>query len=260
VVNADAVRAREFVDAARARHLRLVTVGERGETLRLVSRAPHDDAQTLEIAYGGRLHRVELPLVGDFQAANALVAAGLAIGMGDPPERVFAVCARLRGAPGRLEKVACSRAGAPIYVDYAHTPDALESVLKAVRPYVAGRLRLVFGCGGDRDRDKRSLMGNIAARLADATIVTDDNPRSENPAGIRREILAGCPDALEIGDRADAIREAIAALEPKDALVIAGKGHESGQIVGEETRHFLDSEEARKAAVDDGGRTVECEA
>jgi UDP-N-acetylmuramoyl-L-alanyl-D-glutamate--2,6-diaminopimelate ligase len=259
-VNADAAHAQDFIRLARQRKLKLVTVGQSGETLRLVSRTPEGEGQLLEIACRGELHRVMLPLVGDFQAANALLAAAIAIGLGDPAECVLAVLARLKGAPGRLEKVAYASAGAPIYVDYAHKPDALECVLRTLRPHVAGRLHLVFGCGGDRDRGKRSIMGGIAARLADSVIVTDDNPRTENPDEIRGQVMEGCPDAAEIGDRAEAIRAAIAVLEPGDVLVIAGKGHESGQIVGEETRPFLDADVALKAALAAGGREAEHEA
>ncbi|HEY2444416.1 MAG TPA: UDP-N-acetylmuramoyl-L-alanyl-D-glutamate--2,6-diaminopimelate ligase [Rhizomicrobium sp.] len=248
VVNADAEGVERFVAAAQARDLRLLTVGETGCELRIQSRAPHPEGQSLRIAFAGRTHDVELPIVGAFQASNACVAAGLAIGLGEAPEEIFAALSGLRGAPGRLEKVAVAHRGAAIYVDYAHTPDALESVLTALRPHVAGKLRLVFGCGGDRDRGKRPVMGAIAARLADDAIVTDDNPRSEDAAGIRREILAGCPGATEIGERAEAIRAGVAALAAGDVLVIAGKGHERGQIVGGDTRPFDDSQEARTAA------------
>ncbi|MGH6875920.1 MAG: Mur ligase family protein, partial [Rhizomicrobium sp.] len=248
--------AEDFIRAARERNSNLITVGARGETLRLLSRVPAGESQLVQIAHGGETHRLRLPLVGEFQAANALLAAGMAIGMGDNPKRVFVALERLKGATGRLEKVAYARTGAPIYVDYAHTPDALETALAALRPHVAGRLHLVFGCGGDRDKGKRSIMGAIAARCADRAIVTDDNPRTEDPAEIRRQVLAACPDAVEIGDRAEAIRAAIAALEPGDVLVVAGKGHERGQIVGETTRPFSDSDEAAKAALAEGGRAI----
>jgi UDP-N-acetylmuramoyl-L-alanyl-D-glutamate--2,6-diaminopimelate ligase len=254
VVNADAEHAGHFIEAARSRNLRLMTVGERGEALRLLNRKPAPDSQALEIEHEGLRHNITLPLVGDFQASNALVAAALAIGLGDRADRVFPLLAALNGVPGRLEKVAQARSGAPIYVDYAHTPDALESVLRALRPHVQNRLRLVFGCGGDRDKGKRPIMGAIAVRLADDVIVTDDNPRSENPAEIRRAILTSCPGAREIGERDKAIRAAIATLERGDILVIAGKGHESGQIVGSETRPFVDRDEAIKAAIAEGGQ------
>jgi UDP-N-acetylmuramoyl-L-alanyl-D-glutamate--2,6-diaminopimelate ligase len=259
-VNADAAHAQDFIGVARQRRLKLVTVGIFGETLRLVSRTATGEGQLLEIACHGLPHRVNLPLVGDFQAANALLAAAIAIGLGNSAGSVLAALAKLKGAPGRLEKVAYGRAGAPIYVDYAHKPDALESALKALRPHVAGRLHVVFGCGGDRDKGKRRIMGAIAARLADSVIVTDDNPRTENPGEIRRQVMEGCPEAAEIGDRAQAIRAAIAALKSGDVLVIAGKGHESGQIFGEETRPFLDADVARKAALEADGREAAREA
>src|SRR6185437_12645280 len=166
------------------------------------------------------------------------VAAGMTLATGDAADAVFVALERLKGAPGRLELVAHTREGASIFVDYAHTPDAIETVLKALRPHVTGRLHILIGCGGDRDKGKRPLMAAAAARYADSVIITDDNPRSEDPAVIRKEALAGAPDAREIGDRAQAIREAIAGLASDDLLVIAGKGHETGQIVGSETRPF----------------------
>jgi UDP-N-acetylmuramoyl-L-alanyl-D-glutamate--2,6-diaminopimelate ligase len=239
--------------AAKARGLTILTVGERGETLGLAGRNPHGDGQTLTIAHHGQ---VALPLAGSFQASNALVAAGLAIGLGEETAKVLAALAHLKGAPGRLEKVAYAKSGAPVYVDYAHTPDALQTVLSAIRPHIAGRLVVAFGCGGDRDTGKRPLMGKAAAAFADAVIVTDDNPRSEDPAAIRAEALKGAPGAREIGDRAEAIAAGIALLGPGDGLVIAGKGHETGQTAGGETRPFSDREEAVKAALAQGGRAA----
>jgi UDP-N-acetylmuramoyl-L-alanyl-D-glutamate--2,6-diaminopimelate ligase len=253
VINADAEYADHFIEAARKRGLRVLTVGVKGEALKLVSATPRADGQTLQIAHNGETVTVNLPLAGSFQASNALVAAGLAIALGDDAKRVLAALEKIKGAPGRLEHVATAKSGAPVYVDYAHTSDALETVLSAIRPHVANRLHVVFGCGGDRDKGKRPLMGAAAAKFADDVIVTDDNPRSENPAQIRREILPAAPGATEIGDRAEAIRAGIAALEQGDVLVIAGKGHESGQIVGRETRPFSDRDEAIKAAVALGG-------
>jgi UDP-N-acetylmuramoyl-L-alanyl-D-glutamate--2,6-diaminopimelate ligase len=253
VVNADAKHAERVVDAATMRNLRLVTVGEKGQSLQLISRQPRADGQELSVRHAGRTYTVALPLAGSFQASNALVAAGLALGLGDAPSPVFAALERLRGAPGRLERVAVAATGAPVYVDYAHTPDALETVLTAVRPHVAGRLHVVFGCGGDRDRGKRPLMGEAAVKHADVAIITDDNPRSERAADIRGAILASCPGGIEIGERAEAIHAAIASLKPGDALVIAGKGHEAGQIVGTDVRPFSDKEEAIKAATALGG-------
>ena len=256
VINSDAEHSDAFIAAARARGLNLLTVGETGESIRLKSRQSRGDAQALSIVHGGQTYNVLLPLAGGFQASNALVAAGLAIGLGEDAERVFAALAHLKGAPGRMEKVAYAISGAPIYVDYAHTPDSLEKVLKALRPHTAGKLHVMFGCGGDRDKGKRPLMGQIAAALADDVIVTDDNPRSENPATIRKEILATVPKGREIGDRAEAIRAGITALQVGDVLVLAGKGHETGQYVGAEVRPFSDREEAVKAALALGGRAA----
>jgi UDP-N-acetylmuramoyl-L-alanyl-D-glutamate--2,6-diaminopimelate ligase len=256
VVNSDAEHADVFIAAARKRGLKLLTVGVAGDSIRLVSRQSRGDAQALVIAHQGNTHHVALPLAGAFQASNALVAAGLAIGLGEGADKVFETLAHLKGAPGRMEKVAFAVSGAPIYVDYAHTPDSLEKVLQALRPHTANRLHVMFGCGGDRDKGKRPLMGQIAAALADDVIVTDDNPRSEDPAVIRREILATVPTAREIGDRAEAIRAGIAALQIGDVLVLAGKGHETGQYVGNDVRPFSDREEAVKAALALGGRAA----
>jgi UDP-N-acetylmuramoyl-L-alanyl-D-glutamate--2,6-diaminopimelate ligase len=257
VVNADAPPAADFIAAASRRKLRLLTVGEHGEDLRLVSQSVEAPGQRLNVEWQGQKYKVSLPLAGQFQASNALVAAGLALGLGDPPEKVFAGLEKLQGAPGRMQLVARSKTAAPIYVDYAHTPDALETMLTALRPYVKGKLAVVFGCGGDRDKGKRPLMGLAACRHADNVIVTDDNPRSEDAAAIRSEALAGCPAAKEIGDRAVAIKTAIASLQAGDALVIAGKGHEQGQIIGDETRPFSDRDEALKAAIALGGGAAE---
>ena len=254
VVNADSESAPAFIAAAAERGLKLITVGEHGGGLKLVSRTPTLDGQVMDVVHADKTYTIHLPLAGGFQASNALVAAGLAIGLGDPADAVFAALEHLKGAPGRLEKVAVAASGAPVFVDYAHTPDALETVLNALRPHTARKLVVVFGCGGDRDKAKRPQMGEIAARLADSVIVTDDNPRTEQACDIRREILAGCPDAIEIGDRADAIRTAIAELGDGDILVIAGKGHEAGQIVGTTVLPFSDHAEAVKSAVKFGGR------
>ena len=256
VVNADAAHADRFVSAARARGLRLLTVGAAGETIRLMARESRGDAQALSIRHAGQIYDVPLPLAGAFQASNALVAAGFAIGLGSPADKVFAALAGLKGAPGRMQKVAFAASGAPVYVDYAHTPDSLEKVLQALRPHTAGRLVVVFGCGGDRDRGKRPLMGQIATALADGVIVTDDNPRSEDPALIRRDILAAAKGAREIGDRREAIRTAIAELSAGDVLVIAGKGHETGQYVAGRVIPFSDTGEAVAAAIAAGGRAA----
>ena len=256
VVNSDAEHADAFAAAAKKRGLTLLTVGETGESIRLQSRVSRGEAQALTIVHAGKSWPLLLPLAGSFQASNALVAAGLAIGLGEEAQKVFAALAQLKGAPGRMEKVAFSVSGAPIYVDYAHSPDALEKVLKALRPHTRNKLHVMFGCGGDRDKGKRPLMGQIAGALADDVIVTDDNPRSENPATIRREILATVPQAREFADRAEAIRAAIAALQVGDVLVLAGKGHEIGQYIGNDVRPFSDREEAVKAALALGGRAA----
>jgi UDP-N-acetylmuramoyl-L-alanyl-D-glutamate--2,6-diaminopimelate ligase len=256
VINMDAAHSGEFAAAAEKRQLKLVTVGARGETLRLLDQIPHSGGQRLLVRYEGKEIRIALPLAGMFQGSNALVAAGLALGLGDPSGKVFAALEEIKGAPGRMELVARARHGAPIYVDYAHTPDAIETVLLALRPHVKGRLHIVFGCGGNRDKGKRPLMGQAATRYADSIVVTDDNPRFEDPAVIRRETLAGAPAAREIGDRAEAIRQSIAALEPDDALVLAGKGHEESQIVGDQPQPFSDRAEAVKAARALGGEAL----
>ena len=247
VVFADDAWSEATETVARAAGLGVLTVGRKGRFLRL-KRAEHERfRQRAEVEVDGMIHEVDLPLAGDFQIANALVAAGLAIATGTAVEPALAALEHLTGASGRLELVGTTAAGAPVYVDYAHKPDALDNVLRAVRPFTTGRVVVVFGCGGDRDRGKRPIMGEIAARLADMAIVTDDNPRSEEPASIRAAILAAAPGALEIGDRRRAIREAVAMLHAGDTLIVAGKGHEHGQTIGEATLPFSDHEEVRSA-------------
>ena len=241
VIAADHEHADAVIAAAKQRRLRLLTVGRRGEGIRLVETAIDGFAQVLSLSYAGNDYRVRLPLPGAFQVENALVAAGLAIATGSEPAATFAALAQLKGAKGRLELVG-ERDGAPIFVDYAHKPDALAKALEALRPYVSGRLIVVFGCGGDRDAGKRPMMGAIAAQMADRVVVTDDNPRSENPAEIRAAILAAAPGAVEIGDRREAIDASIAELRRGDVLLIAGKGHETGQIVGKQVLPFSDHE------------------
>lgn len=242
VVNADGPQADRVQAAVRARGLPLMTTGRAGETLRLVQAETRGFAQHLTVAAEGRDHRVALPLVGAFQVENALVAAALVLateaGRGRAAE-VLAALSDLAGVPGRLERVGTVD-GALCVVDYAHKPEALAGVLAALRPFAQGRLVCVMGCGGDRDRAKRPMMGRIAAEGADRVIVTDDNPRSEDPAAIRAEILAAAPGAEEIGDRAEAIRAAVRDLREGDVLVVAGKGHETGQIVGDRTWPFSD--------------------
>ncbi|WP_298354931.1 UDP-N-acetylmuramoyl-L-alanyl-D-glutamate--2,6-diaminopimelate ligase [Rhodoblastus sp.] len=246
VVAADGDHARQVIEACRARGLNLFTVGAKGESLRLKEARAENFALRLDLVFEGRDIAVRLPLAGLFQAENALVAAGLALAAGAPAEKVFAALEILQGAPGRLERVG-DRRGAPVFVDYAHKPDALEKALAALRPFAKRRLVVVFGCGGDRDTGKRPIMGEIATRGADVVIVTDDNPRSEDPAMIRAQILASAPGASEIGDRARAIRAGIALLGEGDLLLIAGKGHETGQIVGGNVLPFSDQDEARAA-------------
>jgi len=241
VIDVDHDHADGVVAAAKARALRLITVGRKGNGIRLLAVTIDGFTQRMRVEYAGQPYDVRLPLVGAFQVENALVAAGLVMATGGDAAQTLAALERLKGAKGRLERVGEQR-GAPIFVDYAHKPDALEQALAALRPYVEKRLVVVFGAGGDRDRGKRPLMGEIAARAADHVIVTDDNPRSEDPATIRAAILAAAPGAIEIGDRREAIRTAIANLERGDVLLIAGKGHESGQIIGNQTLPFSDHE------------------
>jgi UDP-N-acetylmuramoyl-L-alanyl-D-glutamate--2,6-diaminopimelate ligase len=232
VVWADDEYSSAVVDTVTARGVRLMTVGENGANLRLVSREPTQLGQSLVIAAGDTTHKVNLPLIGAYQVANALVSAGLVIATGGDVAQTLANLARLQPVRGRLERAAITRAGAPVYVDYAHTPDAIEAALDALRPHAVGRLILVFGAGGDRDQAKRPEMGKVAAAKADVLIVTDDNPRGEDPALIRAAIAAGAPDAQVICDRRAAIAAAIAEARADDIVCIAGKGHEQGQIVG----------------------------
>jgi UDP-N-acetylmuramoyl-L-alanyl-D-glutamate--2,6-diaminopimelate ligase len=242
VISADHDCSQQVIEAARSRKLRIIAIGRKadgGQGIRLVEANIEGFAQKLIIEHRSRKHAIHLPLVGEFQIENALVAAGLVIGTGSDVEKVFASIEKLEGAKGRLERVG-ERNGAPVFVDYAHKPDALAKALQALRPYAKRKLVVVFGAGGDRDVGKRPLMGAIAAENADSVIVTDDNPRSENPAAIRAAILAAAKGAKEIGDRNEAIRAGVAALEPGDALLIAGKGHETGQIVGSQTLPFSD--------------------
>lgn len=239
VVNVDDAYGPRVADAAHTRGLHALRVGRQGEGIALLGAETRGFEQQLHIGYGGKDYRFPLRLVGAFQVENALIAAGIAIASGDDPDAVFPALGFLKGAKGRLELVG-HRGEAPVFVDYAHKPDALAKALEALRPYARRRLVVVFGCGGDRDRGKRALMGKIAAERATDVIVTDDNPRSEEPAAIRAAILEAAPGAREIGDRAAAIREAVGALEAGDVLLIAGKGHESGQIVGDRVLPFSD--------------------
>jgi len=241
VIDVDHDHADAVLDAAATRGLSILTVGRKASGIRLIDATVSGYAQTLAIEHQGKQRRLRLPLVGEFQVENALVAAGIAIATGADPDAVFPVLENLKGAKGRLELAGTSR-GAPIFIDYAHKPDALAKALDALRPYTSRRLVVVFGAGGDRDRGKRPLMGAIAAAKADRVIVTDDNPRSEQPGAIRAAIVAAAKDAVEIGDRNEAIRAAIADLRPGDVLLIAGKGHETGQIIGDRVVPFSDHE------------------
>lgn len=247
VIFADDRYSDRVVATAKEAGLDVLTVGRKGAfiTLKRVEHERH--RQELEVTHDGATYLVRLPLAGDFQVANALVSAGLAIATGVAPATAFAALESLKGAPGRLELVATAANGALVYVDYAHKPEALEQVLLSVRPFTSGEIVVVFGAGGDRDPGKRPIMGEIANRLADRVYVTDDNPRTEDPATIRAAILEAAPGAIEIGDRRAAIRAAVASLKRGDTLIIAGKGHETGQKVGDVITHFSDHEEARAA-------------
>ncbi|KAA0972578.1 UDP-N-acetylmuramoyl-L-alanyl-D-glutamate--2,6-diaminopimelate ligase [Aureimonas fodinaquatilis] len=247
VVFADDQWSAAAIDAASRAGLNVHTVGRNGNLLKLKRLEHERHRQIGEIEAEGRLFRIVLPLAGEFQMANALVAAGLAIASGTPVQTALAALEHLQGAPGRLDLAGTARGGVPVFVDYAHKPEALENVLASVRPFTTGKVIVVFGCGGDRDKLKRPIMGEIATRLADVVIVTDDNPRSEVAEVIRAEILAAAPGALEIGDRRTAIRQAVAAAEAGDTVIVAGKGHEIGQTIGTQTQHFSDIEEVRAA-------------
>jgi UDP-N-acetylmuramoyl-L-alanyl-D-glutamate--2,6-diaminopimelate ligase len=251
VINVDHEHAEAAVSCAKERRLRLLTVGRKGTGIRLIENKIDGFAQMLHAVHAGSDYRLRLPLVGDFQVENALLAAGLVIATGGEPAAAFAALARLKGAKGRLELVG-ERDGASIFVDYAHKPDALAKALDALRPYVTGRLVVVFGAGGDRDPGKRPMMGQIAAEKADRVVITDDNPRSEEAAAIRAAIMQAAPGAVEIGDRGEAIRSAIHELAPGDVLLIAGKGHETGQIIGKQVFPFSDHEAVAAALVERG--------
>ncbi len=240
VVNADQPFRDTIIAACRGRNLPVMTYGVDGETTRLIDLTATAHGQRLRIEIDGRRHDVDLNLVGAFQASNALAAATAAMATGIDAGTVIAALVDLKGAPGRMQLAGRHANGAAVYVDYSHKPDALRNALTALRPHTAGRLHVVFGCGGDRDAGKRPEMGAIAIEAADHVIVTDDNPRTENPTDIRRAIMAAAPSAVEIGDRAEAIHAAIEGLDAGDVLLVAGKGHERGQIIGDEIRPFDD--------------------
>ncbi|MDF0599741.1 UDP-N-acetylmuramoyl-L-alanyl-D-glutamate--2,6-diaminopimelate ligase [Psychromarinibacter sp. C21-152] len=257
VINLDDPRGAALVEIAMERGQDVLTVG-RAEEANLRIRGQRYDAtgQDLRFDWNGRPRQVRLDLIGGFQAENVLTAAGLVIASGCDPVRTFDMLGALRGVRGRMQLAATRENGAAVFVDYAHTPDALKTALKALRPHVLGRLIVVFGAGGDRDTTKRPLMGQAAATYADLAFVTDDNPRTEEPAAIRAEVLAGAPEATEVGDRAEAILRGVDALQPGDALLIAGKGHETGQVIGEDVYPFDDAEQASVAVAALDGRLV----
>ncbi len=247
VIFADDPWSAKVIEVCTAAGLDVLTVGRAGAFLEL-KRVEHErHRQRVELCYEGSIHEVDLPLAGDFQISNALVAVGLAIATGTPASAAIRGLRSLKGASGRLELIGTTSEGAPVYVDYAHKPEALENVLAAVRPFTTGRVIVVFGCGGDRDKLKRPVMGEIASRLANVVIVTDDNPRSEEPSSIRTAIMQAAPGAREIGDRREAIQHAVRMLQKGDTLIIAGKGHEEGQTVGDRTLPFSDHAEVRAA-------------
>ena len=256
VINIDDPRGGDMAAIAAARGQDLISVGRRpGADLHLMAQRFDATGQVVRFAWEDRVHQLDLALLGGFQAENVLLAAGLVIACGADPDRVFETLPHLKTVRGRMQLAATRQNGAAVFVDYAHTPDAVATAIKALRPHVMGRLIAIVGAGGDRDRAKRPLMGQAAADHADLVIVTDDNPRSEDPAAIRAAVLAGCPAAREVGDRAEAILRGVDMLGPGDALLICGKGHETGQTVGDDVLPFDDAEQASLAvSVLDGGR------
>ncbi|MFP6743263.1 MAG: UDP-N-acetylmuramoyl-L-alanyl-D-glutamate--2,6-diaminopimelate ligase [Alphaproteobacteria bacterium] len=244
VLNVDVPEFARLEQACQTRGHKIVTYGTGPSDLHLTAIEP---GRTITVAVAGESYQVGFTLPGTYQALNALCAAGLVMASGITLDQALAAIAGLKGVRGRVERVARHASGAPVYVDYAHKPGALKAVLATLRPLANGRLVVVFGCGGDRDTAKRAIMGRVAASHADRVFITDDNPRSENPAAIRRAVLTGCPEAMEIGDRTEAIAAAVAGLEAGDVLVIAGKGHESGQIIGDQVIPFDDAQVARAA-------------
>lgn len=254
VINIDDPRGIDMAAIARARGQEVLTVGRDAGDVSITAQRFDPTGQDVRLEFRGRPWQVRLNLIGGFQAENAALAAGLAIACGTAPGRVMEVLHKLETVRGRMQLVATRANGATVFVDYAHTPDAIATALQALRPHVMGRLIAVIGAGGDRDAGKRPLMGQAAARHADVVFVTDDNPRSEDPAAIRAAVLGGCPEATEVGDRAEAILRAVDALEAGDALLVAGKGHETGQIIGDDTLPFDDAEQASVAVAALDGR------
>ncbi len=248
VIWADDPLSADVAAIARRRGLRVLTVGAGGDTLRLVERIPSLLGQALVVEAEGARHRITMPLIGAYQVANALTAAALVIATGGDVKTVLQHLARLQPVRGRLERAVIAANGAPVYVDYAHTPDAIEAAIAALKPHAPGRLIVLLGAGGDRDPGKRAAMGAVAARAADVVIVTDDNPRTEDPATIRAAVLAGAPGAIEIAGRREAIAAAIGMANGDDIVLLAGKGHEQGQIVGDMVLPFDDVSVAREVA------------
>ena len=248
VIWTDDPKSEEVMQRARRAGHELLTVGRKGKTIRLVEQTPTALGQTLMLEHGGKSHRLALPLIGAYQAANVLTAAGLVLATGGDWATTFSAMQRVAPVRGRLERAVISRDGVPVYIDYAHTPDALEAAIAALRPHVEGRLITVFGAGGDRDQGKRPEMGTVASRLSDVVIVTDDNPRSEDPATIRSAIMAGASSATEVPGRREAIAEAIRIAKAGDIVLVAGKGHETGQIIGDRVLPFDDALVARECA------------
>jgi UDP-N-acetylmuramoyl-L-alanyl-D-glutamate--2,6-diaminopimelate ligase len=248
VIWTDDPKSEEVIERARRRGLKLLTVGRKGETIRLRDQTSTPLGQTLQIEHSGKSYRLALPLIGAYQASNVMTAAALVLATGGEWRDVFSAMGRVSPVRGRLERAVISRAGAPVYVDYAHTPDALEAAIQALRPHVEGKLITVFGAGGDRDQGKRAPMGEAATRLSDVVIVTDDNPRSEDPAKIRADIMAGAPGAIEVAGRKEAIARALEMAASGDIVLLAGKGHETGQIVGNKVLPFDDALVARECA------------
>ena len=254
MINIDDERGIDMAAIAKARGQQVMTVGRAGGDLHLAGQRMDATGQDIRLVHLGKVYQARLNLIGDFQADNVALAAGLVIACGAEPSHVFDTLPHLVTVRGRMQLAASRENGAAVFVDFAHTPDAIETALSAMRPHVMGRLIAIVGAGGDRDAGKRPLMGAAAAANADVVIVTDDNPRSEDPATIRAAVLGGCPEALEVGDRAEAILRGVDMLEPGDALLIAGKGHETGQIVGDDVLPFDDAEQASLAVAALEGR------
>ena len=248
VIWADDPKSGEVIERSRRRGHQVMTVGGNGETIRLLEQTPTALGQTLKLEHGGKPYRLALPLIGAYQASNVLTAAGLVLATGGKWDETFSAMQRVSPVRGRLERAVISRAGVPVYIDYAHTPDALEAAIAALRPHVEGRLITVFGAGGDRDQGKRPQMGRVATAMSDVVIVTDDNPRSEDPARIRSAIMAGAAGATEVAGRREAIAEAIRIAREGDIVLVAGKGHETGQIIGDKVLPFDDALVARECA------------